>query len=97
MLLFGCKAHKHYAKQLNHSVDHYSVVIEFAPQGDMVSMKLKLCNGFYHLLSLCDCAYCFCVIILGSWGFFFFLLLIPVNLALNVEEKEPKNHQPKCH
>lgn len=52
MLLFGCKAHKHYAKQLNHSVDHYSVVIEFAPQGDIVSMKLKLSNGFYHLPSL---------------------------------------------
>lgn len=52
MLLFGCKAHKHYAKQLNHYVDHYSIDIEFAPQGDMVSMKLKLCNGFYHLLSL---------------------------------------------
>lgn len=49
MLLFGFTAHKYYAKQL--TAMWITTDIVFALQGDMVSLKLKLCHDFCHFLS----------------------------------------------
>ena len=55
MLLFGFKAHKCYAKQRNHDVDLDSKGTALDPQGDRVSMKLKLSHDFFHLYFFNNC------------------------------------------
>lgn len=49
MFLFGFRAHL--CKAAYHYADHYSVGTEFVLDDNMISLNLKLCHDFYHLLS----------------------------------------------